>query len=215
MAATEAWTPAQSLRACVAHPDRHESLETCARCGAPLCGDCWVLLLDQPFCQACKVEHVRDLLSGLEPGALDLSSTLRRFGALWLDSLITSMGAYAVMIPVSLLAGAMGTAAGDNADIALMVMMMIIYPIMFGLPVVYEALLLARNGQTVGKMALGIRVVTPDGGPLTRGQAWGRALLKMLLGSCLMVDYIPAFFTRERTCLHDLIVRTRVIRVDR
>jgi uncharacterized RDD family membrane protein YckC len=88
-----------------------------------------------------------------------------------------------------------------------------IYPILLGLPLVYEALMLKRNGQTLGKLAVGVRVVTPEGQPISRGQAWARAAIKVILGSCLGIDYLPAFFTRERTCFHDMIARTRVIRL--
>jgi uncharacterized RDD family membrane protein YckC len=73
--------------------------------------------------------------------------------------------------------------------------------------------MLQRRGQTLGKMALRIKVVTPDGGDISPGQAWGRAVLKLALGTCMGIDYLPALFTRERTCLHDMIVKTRVVRV--
>jgi uncharacterized RDD family membrane protein YckC len=92
-------------------------------------------------------------------------------------------------------------------------MALLIYPLAFGVPLVYEALMLKRNGQTLGKMAVGVRVVTPEGGPIGRGQAWARSAVKVVLGSCLGIDYLPAFVTRERTCFHDMIARTRVIRL--
>jgi len=60
-------------------------------------------------------------------------------------------------------------------------------------------------------MALKVKVVRPDGTPITGGQAWGRALSRALLGFLYLVDYIPAFFTKEKTTLHDLIARTRVV----
>jgi uncharacterized RDD family membrane protein YckC len=90
-----------------------------------------------------------------------------------------------------------------------------VYPIFLGVPIVYEGLMLQRRSQTLGKMALGLKVVTPEGRSIGRGQAWGRAALKILLGSCMGIDYIPALFTRERTCFHDMLARTRVVRLDR
>ncbi|MGZ8792624.1 MAG: RDD family protein, partial [Thermoanaerobaculia bacterium] len=36
-----------------------------------------------------------------------------------------------------------------------------------------------RNGQTVGKKLMNIRVVTPQGGKITSGQAWIRALVRI------------------------------------
>jgi hypothetical protein len=36
--------------------------------------------------------------------------------------------------------------------------------------------------------------------------------MRQVLASCLSIfDYIPAFFTKERTCLHDLVANTRVV----
>jgi uncharacterized RDD family membrane protein YckC len=79
---------------------------------------------------------------------------------------------------------------------------------------VYEGLMLAARGQTLGKMALGIKVVTPEGRDISPGQAWGRSLLRQIFFSYLsLVNYLPAAFTKQRTCLHDLIAKTRVIRV--
>jgi uncharacterized RDD family membrane protein YckC len=170
-----------------------------------------VFLRDRPYCAACKHEQVRDLLSGILPGALDLASRWRRFAGLWIDSFVTTMAAYALIIPLLLVFGMVSAAGGEGE--APILMMLIMYPILLGAPVVYEGLMLARRGQTLGKMAVGIKVVTPEGGDLSRGQAWGRAALKLVLGSCMGIDYLPAFLTRERTCLHDLMVKTRVVRV--
>jgi uncharacterized RDD family membrane protein YckC len=82
--------------------------------------------------------------------------------------------------------------------------------------VVYEALMLKARGQTLGKMAVGIRVVTPDGAPISAGQAWGRAVLRQVFFSYFaLINYLPALFTKQRTCLHDMIVKTRVVRTRR
>jgi uncharacterized RDD family membrane protein YckC len=80
------------------------------------------------------------------------------------------------------------------------------------MPVVYEGFMLQKRGQTLGKMALGLKVVTPDGGEISRGQAWARPALRLVLGTCMIIDYLAALVTRERTCLHDMIVKTRVVR---
>ena len=68
-----------------------------------------------------------------------------------------------------------------------------------------------KNGQTLGKMALRLRVVRPDGSRITAADAWGRTLMRMLLGCVAIVDYIPYFFTAEKTTLHDVIAGTRVV----
>ena len=206
---------------CPNHPAVEKGLDRCERCGGIFCPDCFVVLRDAPYCASCKVEHIRDLRSGLEPGALDLGSVGRRFAALFLDNFLTTMAAYALMIPLVLvMAGAAGLAAAGSAesgesDALSTVLGLFMYPILLGIPFVYEGWMLALRGQTLGKMALGVKVVTPDGGNISTGQAWGRAALKIVLASCVGITYIPAFMTRERTTLHDMMARTRVVRVSR
>ena len=166
------------------------------------------------------MELIRDLRSGLEPGSLDLGSIGRRLAALWLDGFLTTMASYALLIPLMIMiAGAAGAAAAAGAaesgesDAFAGLLGLLMYPILLGIPFVYEGWMLALRGQTLGKMALGVKVVTPEGGPISTRQAWGRAGLKIVFASCMGITYIPALMTRERTCLHDMIAGTRVVRV--
>ena len=80
-------------------------------------------------------------------------------------------------------------------------------------PILYEGFFLSRGGQTPGKKYLGLKVVNPDGSDISTGQAWGRALSKTLINICLGIGYLPAFFTKEKTCVHDILAKTRVIRL--
>jgi uncharacterized RDD family membrane protein YckC len=198
--------------ACARHPEVETALEQCERCAAALCPDCYVVLRDRAYCAACKLELVRDLRSGIVPGALALASTGRRLLGVWLDGFVTTLAAYALLIPLMIPIAALAGPGSDQGALQI-VITLLIYPILLGIPLVYEALMLKRNGQTLGKMAVGVRVVTPEGRPIGRGQAWARAAIKVILGSCLGIDYLPALFTRERTCFHDMIARTRVIRL--
>jgi uncharacterized RDD family membrane protein YckC len=198
--------------ACAHHPEIETGLERCERCAATLCPDCFVVLRDRPYCAACKLELVRDLRSGIVPGALALASTGRRLLGVWLDGFVTTLAAYALLIPLMIPLAALA-APGREPGPMQMALTVLMYPILLGVPLVYEALMLKRNGQTLGKMAAGVRVVTPEGQPIGPGQAWARSAIKVVLGSCLGIDYLPAFFTRERTCFHDMIARTRVIRL--
>jgi uncharacterized RDD family membrane protein YckC len=199
--------------ACAFHAELEAGLERCDTCGAWLCADCFVVLSDRPYCAGCKLEHVRSLRSGIVPGALDLASIGRRFLGLWIDGLLTTTASYAILFAILIPVGALSatTASGPAAEGISMALLLLMYPILLGLPVAYEGFMLQRRGQTVGKLALGVKVVTPEGRDIGRGQAWGRAALKLVLGSCMGIDYLPALFTRERTCLHDMIARTRVV----
>ncbi len=199
--------------ACPYHPEIEAGLEPCERCGGAFCPDCFVVLRDRVYCAACKEQHLRDLRSGVRPGVLDLASIGRRLVGIWIDGFLTGLASYALVLPLMFGIMAVSGTRSDEPSGAAVVLMLLTYPIYFAVPIGYEGFMLQRRGQTLGKMALGVRVVTPEGGRISRGQAWGRAVLKVLLGGCLGIDYLPALVTRERTCLHDMIAKTRVTRV--
>lgn len=78
----------------------------------------------------------------------------------------------------------------------------------------YFVLFTATVGQTVGKMALGLRVVdaSEGGGGLPRiGQAVLRALASMLSIAPLGLGYLPALVRRDGRALHDRLADTRVV----
>jgi uncharacterized RDD family membrane protein YckC len=66
------------------------------------------------------------------------------------------------------------------------------------------------RGQTLGKMAFRIRVVSLDGGALSLGQAVLRHLGSWLSLVLLGIGYLLAAFRADKRALHDLIARTRV-----
>ena len=66
------------------------------------------------------------------------------------------------------------------------------------------------RGQTLGKMAFHVRVVSGDGGPLSFGQAVLRHLGSWLSAVILGIGYLVAAFRADKRALHDLIAGTRV-----
>ena len=192
--------------ACRNHPDLIEGIRHCSHCGGPFCRDCLVTIGDRLYCQICKTEQLRDLQSGVDRTRLNYAGGGRRFLALLLDRLIVVLPPYALFIILMI-------ASEKDGEPSLWPMLLLI-PIIFGMPI-YEALMTHyRQGQTLGKKALGLRVVRVDGSPITAGQAWGRAFLRLAFESCIsIIDYIPAFFTDEKTTLHDMTAGTRVVDV--
>ena len=65
-------------------------------------------------------------------------------------------------------------------------------------------------GQTLGKMALQIRVVSMDGGPLSFGQSVGRYFATFLSALILGIGFIMAGVRPDKRALHDLLAGTRV-----
>jgi uncharacterized RDD family membrane protein YckC len=85
-----------------------------------------------------------------------------------------------------------------------------------------NAWFLARNGQTLGKKLLGIRIATLDGGIPS---LWRNIVLRYATVSfATMLPYVgyivyfidPIFIYRaDRRCIHDLIAGTKVLRITR
>jgi uncharacterized RDD family membrane protein YckC len=83
--------------------------------------------------------------------------------------------------------------------------------ISIAMAVAYEVYFVSTRGGTPGKLALGLKIVRADGGPVTAGLALGRYFAQWLSGAILMIGYIMAGFDSEKRALHDHICQTRVI----
>jgi uncharacterized RDD family membrane protein YckC len=187
---------------CRNHVDVSAGVRRCSRCGATFCGDCLVDIQGRPYCATCKGEQLLDVRSGVDRTNLEYASIGRRFAAQFLDGLIIGLPTFILVFAIAFSTAMKGKPpAGFN--------MWFIIPSIIA--IVYEALMIKAKGQTLGKMAMKVKVVSPDGTDVSGGQAWGRAVGRALLGFLYIIDYIPAFFTKEKTCIHDMMARTRVV----
>lgn len=79
----------------------------------------------------------------------------------------------------------------------------------------YEALMTSSpSGATLGKMALGLRIVRFDGAQLSFGRATARHFLKYMITPLVpfFIGYLMAAFTNRKRALHDMLADTLVIR---
>ena len=204
---------------CVIHPNVLTELSTCSRCGKSFCGDCIISLRGAVVCAGCKGAMVQDVKSGSVEGELELAGRGARLGAAIVDGLV-------VGIPIIILLAGVGiNMAGSiksKSDVEALSNSGLGLFIQYGLPVIlttiYEGWMLSTfGGQTLGKKALGIKVVMPDGGAITSGQAWGRGLSRALMQLTQILGIVDTLFifSKGRTTLHDRIVKTRVVRARR
>lgn len=143
---------------------------------------------------------------------------LRRWAALFLDSLLVSCGFYAIFFVVILVAGVAGgfdaLSGFDSEDppawmVGAYLGLYLVYFLIAGL---YYALLESSSSQaTVGKMALGIKVVDRNGQRLTFPHALGRWFAAALSYATLYIGFLMAAFTERKQALHDLVVGTFVV----
>ena len=75
----------------------------------------------------------------------------------------------------------------------------------------YFSVFTAVGGQTIGKMAAGIRVITDERGLVDPARAVRRTLAGAVSFVTLGVAFIPALFGADRRALHDRLAHTRVV----
>jgi uncharacterized RDD family membrane protein YckC len=79
------------------------------------------------------------------------------------------------------------------------------------LKVAYFSAFTAIGGQTIGKMAMGLRVVTDQGGAVDGACAIRRTLAGTISTLVLGLGFVPALIGAERRALHDHLAHTRVV----
>jgi uncharacterized RDD family membrane protein YckC len=169
-----------------------------------------VFLKGGPVCADCKVETVRDVQSGVSATGMELATIGRRFGAHFLDGLL--MQCIAAVGGAALGVG-LGAAAGGASETEAEMAGNLASLVAVGLMVVYDGVMLQMRGQTLGKMAAHVKVVSAEGDDITPGQAWTRASMKMLFSLCFGLTFLFALFSPEKLTLHDRIAKTRVVRL--
>jgi uncharacterized RDD family membrane protein YckC len=100
-----------------------------------------------------------------------------------------------------------------DSTILMLCIFLPLHDLNFLVSIVYKTIFISQGGQTPGKMAAGIKVVTLTGEPIGVGRALARCLSEYLSAFLLAIGYMIAGFSDKRA-LHDYIVGTRVVYVD-
>ena len=144
----------------------------------------------------------------------------RRVAASFLDGIVTAILTYALLIPLMLLFGlslsslAQNELAGAGASVSFM---LLYYGISLGLPALYFAWMHSSGTQaSLGKMAVGVKVVRTSGEPV----GFWRALLRyvayflfvlMTCGIGVLISGLMVAFTERKQALHDMLCDTLVV----
>jgi len=176
----------------------------CSECGARFPSDEMIQFGDNRVCANCKDLFAQKLREGVTPGQI------RRYAGFWIRVLARLIDSVLLWIVFFFLAMGFGGLFGVLRSGAAGVFSSVFLFSSLG-AAAYEILLLARYGATLGKMALGIRVITASGGPLTLGLAAGRYLAQLVSSATLTIGYLMAAFDPEKRSLHDRICNTRVV----
>ena len=154
-------------------------------------------------------------------GELEIAGRGTRLGAALLDSLIMFLFALPAFVVggASLFAGLAGNP--DPAAISQLIfgdfgILLLLGWIAWG---VITIILIQRNGQTIAKKMLGIKVVRKDGSRASLGRIfWLRNVVNTLPSLIPVVGYLYGLidalfiFTESNQCIHDKIADTIVVR---
>lgn len=156
-------------------------------------------------------------------GQYQLAGWWSRVGATLIDSLIIGVGA---LIILALFGSIFSVGFFDSEEtgvVALIVGLMLSFVAIAIVALLYAPLMMDRtNGKTLGRMAMGIRVVRANGQPMTFGWAMLREVaVKALLfgfagsltfGLANLADVLWPLWDDENRALHDFLVDTRTVR---
>lgn len=139
----------------------------------------------------------------------------KRVAAYCIDSVIVGMvgGVIAMVIGMVLGLGMAGIGGGSDAMGAGFIMIQLLTNVLsIALAAAYYAGFHASAGKaTLGKMAVGIKVVRTDGERISIARGIGRYFAAMLSGLILCIGFVMAAFTERKQGLHDMICDTLVV----
>ena len=141
-------------------------------------------------------------------------------GGFWLRSMafatdhVILLFLVAIFVVLGFISLAMGTPGGREIPLLrqLRIVLPLILPLVFVLNLAYFTFFHGTWGQTIGKMIFGLRVVRPDGQPLTYFRALARALGYFLSSIPFFLGFLWIGFTSSKRSWHDALADTIVIR---
>ncbi len=144
-----------------------------------------------------------------------LATRGQRFAAAFIDGLLQMM----VLMPILFVSGLWGsmtdgTTMGLGATVAIGVGSSVLF-------LIFHGYFLMTRGQTIGKIAMKIRIVGEDGQLLPIGRLIGFRYLPFWIaanapgvGSFINLIDVVFIFGEDRRCLHDRLAKTMVVLAD-
>ena len=195
------------------NPD--QDAPVCSHCGQAVRQDESIRLGDRWVCANCKPACVQKLREGenLEPEpSLSYAGFWIRGAAVILDAVLQ----YTFGVILGMLCGqSLAEATGFDGNEQLTALERTLLCVGILIDLTYSTLMVGRYGATLGKLAMGLRVLRADGGRVSYPRAFGRCLMTYVSILTCMIGYLMAAFDREKRALHDRACDTRVIRASK
>lgn len=191
----------------------------CSECGRPFPPDQLVALGTASVCAQCKPIYLQRVREGGQAiAARRYAGFWIRFVAVIIDAVILDVALLIVTIPLGLMGAGIGASQLDQINRgnfaglgALIAVYGVLILVSIAVAIGYEVYFIATRGATLGKMALGLKVIRADGGKVSLGMAFGRYFAKMISAMILYIGFMMAGWDDQKRSLHDRICDTRVI----
>ncbi len=180
----------------------------CSMCGELFAEDELIEFEGSRICAGCKPGFVQQIKENSEISGINVmryAGFWRRFAAVFIDGIIM----FVINFPANMGFRFSMSKVSDGAGF--IVLAVVLYLSMLLVPALYMILMNGKYGATLGKKALGIKIVKSDGIPISYGCAIGRYFAYILSGIILYIGFIMAGFDDEKRALHDHICNTRVV----
>lgn len=180
----------------------------CSICGQPVAENELLEFEGARVCAACKPKFIQQIQENSEISGVAVmryAGFWIRFAAVFIDGLVCGV----ITVPLNIWFQVIMAQIGTNE--AVIPLVIAIYVCMLLIPALYMIFMHGKYGATLGKKAVGIKVVMSDGSPITYGRATGRYFAYLLSGLIIYIGYIMAGFDDEKRALHDRMCNTRVI----
>jgi uncharacterized RDD family membrane protein YckC len=181
----------------------------CAECGRSFSQDDMIKYGESWICAQCKPIFVQKIKEGVNVIQMDYAGFWIRFGAYIIDAIIMTVINLIFSFFITLVGFSSFTSNDPSQALMVSVFTSLINMIIY---IGYETYFIGKWGATIGKMACGLKVVTPEGGRVTYLRAFARYFAKIVSSLIFMIGYIMVAFDDEKRALHDRICSTRVIR---
>ena len=138
-----------------------------------------------------------------------------RLGATMLDGIIFAVMVYAPIMMAAMAEGAERSAAGRGTAGAILVVFIVLALVGFIAWCWLTIKYVKRNGQSIAKKLLAVKVVRTDGSAVSLGRVfWLRNIVNGLISIVPLYGFVDVLFIfgESRQCLHDKLADTVVVK---
>jgi uncharacterized RDD family membrane protein YckC len=189
----------------------------CSECGRPTSADDLARFGDRLICPLCKDSYAQKLREGvMAPVRMRYAGFWIRLLAAIIDSVIVGVVFKVLQLALfpSMAVVTVPAPSANPWEVLGPQLARLGWTTLLSTAVsaTYSTWFIGALGAVPGMMALGLKVVRPDGSAIGYARAFGRYFAATLSGIILFIGYLLIAFDSEKRALHDMICDTRVIK---